>query len=93
MDKKTKEWSVAKKWNPFNSTKLLASVYRWREIERGKPLPAPVLITIDPTNNCDLSCIWCNSDYILKRRHQSMSKKLVLEIADFLGDSAHFRFT
>jgi len=85
----TKEWSPAKKWNPFNSAKLLSQVYRWRDIKRGAVINPPVLVTIDPTNNCGLSCIWCNSDYILKRRHQHLSKKVLLEIADFLGKWKH----
>jgi len=89
MNKKMEEWSVAKKYNPFNSAKLIGQVYRWRDIKRGAVINPPGLVTIDPTNNCDLSCIWCNSDYVLKRRHQSMSKKLVLEIADFLSKWKH----
>jgi len=78
------EWSPGKKWNPFNSYKLLAQVYKWRDIERGKRIPSPTLVTIDPTNNCNFNCIWCNSDYILKRRDQYISKKSLLNIADFL---------
>jgi len=82
-----KEWSTQKKWNPFNSYKLLAQVYRWRLIKyRNSNVPQPALVTIDPTNNCNFSCIWCNSDYILQRRHQKLSKKKLIEIADFLAE-------
>jgi len=84
--KSVKEWSVAKKYNPFNSYKLISQVYRWRNIKRGNKLYPPCLVTIDPNNSCDLDCIWCNSEYILKRRHQHLSKRALLEIAEFLGD-------
>jgi hypothetical protein len=70
--KKTKveEWSVRKQWNPFNSYKLLAQVYRWEQIQRDKPIPQPSLVTVDPINVCDHRCIWCNSEYILNQRHR-----------------------
>ena len=84
MSKKVEEWSVAKRYNPFNSYKLLGQIYKWRLIKRGNPLPQPTLVTVDLQNLCDLKCIWCNSDYILKRRHQKISKKTLFEIADFL---------
>jgi len=86
MKQKTEEWSEAKKWNPFNSYKLLAQVYRWKLIQRGEAIPQPALVTIDPTNNCNLKCIWCNSEYILKRRKSWLSKKTLLETADFLAN-------
>ena len=47
------EWTAQKRWNPFNSYKLLVHVDRWRKIRRGRPVPAPVLITVDPTNICN----------------------------------------
>ena len=55
------EWKVLKKWNPFNSAKLLAHVDRWGKIVKGKPVPAPVTVTIDPTQRCNLDCRWCNA--------------------------------
>ena len=42
-----KEWNPSKRWNPFNSYKLLAQVERWKKIKRGRPLPPPVLITVE----------------------------------------------
>jgi len=53
------EWSVAKKWNPFNSYKLLAQVYRWRLIKEKESIPQPSLVTIDPINVCNLKCEFC----------------------------------
>lgn len=79
------EWSPAKKWNPFNSFKLLAQVYRWRLIQRGAPIPQPVLVTVDPINACNLSCAWCNSGNILGKRHNRIRTHVLLEIADALS--------
>lgn len=81
---KVKEWNSSKRWNPFNSYKLLAHVQRWKRIRRGKPIPPPVLITVDPTNLCNLNCVWCNAEFIRNERKSSLSKKILLDIADFL---------
>lgn len=80
----TAEWDVRKKWNPFNSYKLLAQVYRWEMIRRGEPIPQPSLVTVDPINVCNHKCVWCNSDYILTERHRKLSRKTLNELADFL---------
>lgn len=77
------EWNPSKRWNPFNSYKLLAHVETWRRIKRGKPMPAPILITVDPTNVCNLDCIWCNAEYV-RARKGSLSQKALYRIADFL---------
>jgi len=77
-----KEWSS--KWNPFNSDKLMAHVYKWKQIKRGKKIPAPVLVTVDPTNVCNLHCKWCNADFIQKQNQNSLSKKTLRDIADFI---------
>jgi len=79
-----KEWNMNKRWNPFNSYKLLAHVQRWKHIRRGKPIPPPVLITVDPTNICNLNCVWCNAEFIRKHRKNSLSEKMLSEFADFL---------
>lgn len=67
---KIKEWTAQKRWNPFNSYKLLVHVERWRQIKRGRPIPPPVLITVDPTNICNFNCVWCNAEYIRTHRCQ-----------------------
>jgi MoaA/NifB/PqqE/SkfB family radical SAM enzyme len=77
------EWSS--KWNPFNSDKLLAHLYRWKEIKRGCQLPVPVTISIDPINLCDLECVWCNADYILKHNSKKIDTEVLMEIALFLS--------
>ncbi|CAN2039963.1 Radical SAM domain-containing protein [Candidatus Magnetomoraceae bacterium gMMP-15] len=84
MKSQIKEWNPGKRWNPFNSYKLLAHVHRWNQIKRGKPVPPPVLITVDPTNICNLNCVWCNAKYIRKKRKNSLSEKAMSELADFL---------
>jgi len=78
------EWSAAKRWNPFNSYKLLAQVYRWDKIQRGRPIPQPVLVTVDPINRCNLKCTWCNSAKVLEDREKKISAKTLNAIADFL---------
>lgn len=80
------EWSFNKRWNPFNSYKLLAHVDRWRNIKRGEDIPAPILVTIDPTNKCNLNCEWCNAKYIRNRNNKSLSKRTMVSIADFLPE-------
>lgn len=81
----SKEWKANKKWNPFNSAKLMAHVDRWSKIERGKPIPPPVLVTIDPTNKCDLNCSWCNAKTVRESRAE-ISTAMLESIAEFLGD-------
>lgn len=80
----TQEWAAAKRWNPFNSYKLLSHVHRWRQIKRGKPIPPPVLITVDPTNVCNFSCAWCNAAFVRAHRKGSLSEQVLIQIADFL---------
>lgn len=78
------EWTAQKRWNPFNSYKLLVHVDRWRKIRRGRPVPAPVLITVDPTNICNFDCAWCNAEYIRKHRNLRLSRQTLNALADFL---------
>lgn len=75
------EWSAEKRWNPFNSYKLLAQVYRWRLIRQGQPAPQPGLVTVDPINICNLSCTWCNASHILSRRRNRISSEGLMSIA------------
>jgi len=85
MDKKSfQEWSAGKRWNPFNSFKLLAQVYRWEKIARGASIPQPVLVTVDPINLCNLQCVWCNSGRVLDSRDRRLSGNALDRIADFL---------
>jgi len=81
----SKEWSKDKKWNPFNSYKLLSQVYRWREIKKGAVLP-PSLITVDPINRCNFKCSFCNAHNILESNSNKLSDRLMRQIPDFLGN-------
>lgn len=84
VHEKSREWNLSKKWNPFNSYKLLSHVDRWRRIKRGRPIPPPVLVTVDPTNVCNFDCVWCNAEFIRKKRKGSLSEKMLAGLADFL---------
>ncbi|MFQ5861504.1 MAG: radical SAM protein [Candidatus Brocadiales bacterium] len=81
---KHREWAASKRWNPFNSYKLLAQVYRWRKVRPFKRVPQPALVTVDPINVCNNRCVWCNSEFILDTRNRALSNKALGEIADFL---------
>ncbi|HUW47265.1 MAG TPA: radical SAM protein, partial [Patescibacteria group bacterium] len=78
------EWNHNKRWNPFNSYKLLAHVEKWKRINRGCTLPAPILVTVDPTNKCNLNCRWCNAKYIRDKNKNELSATAMMKIADFL---------
>lgn len=82
--KSPSEWAPQKRWNPFNSYKLLVHVDRWRSIRRGRSIPAPVLITVDPTNVCNFNCAWCNAEYIRKHRNLRLTRETLNNLAEFL---------
>lgn len=80
------EWKDDKKWNPFNSHKLLAHVERWKNIKRGVKIPPPVLVTIDPSNICNHNCEWCNASFIMSNQNNMMSEKNVIDIVNLLSN-------
>ena len=80
-----REWSDP--YNSFNSLKGL--LYRqWMEaILAGNFLP-PVEASIDPVYDCNLDCVWCNSQGILKkteRAGQMMGEQHLLDLSRFLA--------
>ncbi|MDR2799704.1 MAG: radical SAM protein [Desulfovibrio sp.] len=81
---KPAEWRMAKRWNPFNSNKLLAHVERWKHVRRGRPIPAPALVTVDPANICNFNCAWCNAAQIRRQRRGYLSETALSRLADFL---------
>ena len=85
-EKPFEEWKKEKKWNPFNSDKLLAQTYRWKQIKRGADIPQPALVSIDPANLCNLKCEWCNADFIMGMNRNVLSKKVMLELPKFLAN-------
>lgn len=83
-NKTATEWMPHKRWNPFNSFKLLAHVERWKQIKPGKDIPPPVLITVDPTNNCNHDCVWCNAEQVRTHRGNDLSENTLIKLANFL---------
>jgi len=71
------------KFNPFNSQKHFSQIYRWKEVGK-QPSPAPASISLDPSNLCQLKCIWCNSKYI-----QSLNQKKIIEREDLMKIADH----
>lgn len=59
-----KEWSNP--YNSFNSYKGLLYRDQFEAIIKGKMLP-PVEVNLDPCNNCQLNCVWCNAKNIIDR--------------------------
>ncbi|MEA3322739.1 MAG: radical SAM protein [Patescibacteria group bacterium] len=83
---KAEEWSFGRTLNPFNSLKVIAHLERWSHIKRGGAIPPPVLVTVDPTNECNYNCIWCNSKAIInKRSTQRLSGVALGKIAQALN--------
>jgi len=78
------EWSD--RFNPFNSEKLYAQLYRWSQIKEGDELPPPALVTVDPVNGCDLDCVWCNAENIMEKNRGMLNYKTLDNIARFLGN-------
>jgi len=76
------EWSD--KYNPFNSDKLMAHLDTWKNIKRGSDIPAPITVSIDPANACDLKCFFCNADYRLKENHKMLSQNMLNLFAEYL---------
>lgn len=84
------DWSD--KYNPFNSDKVLI----WREWLEGcakQDFCPPVTIYVDPSGQCSLNCIWCNSADYNNQNNCQIPKDHLLRIADFAASwgvkSAH----
>jgi MoaA/NifB/PqqE/SkfB family radical SAM enzyme len=75
----TAEWK--EQYNPFNSMKGLAYLQWYQAILDGKFLP-PVEVSVDPVNDCQLNCFWCNGRDV-KDRKTMMSNKHLLDLVVF----------
>jgi MoaA/NifB/PqqE/SkfB family radical SAM enzyme len=84
MNKFAQRWKQGKGWNPFSAEKLFAHIYRWRRIKRGSPVPSPAWVTVDPSNLCNLDCVWCNSKSIRELRNTELSYDTLMSLAEFL---------
>lgn len=78
-----KEWNNP--YNPFNSIKVLYWKDHLHAIARGDFLP-PVQVDTDPSNVCNLRCIWCNAQQLLEKDHSIMSEEHLIRLADFYAD-------
>jgi pyruvate-formate lyase-activating enzyme len=65
---------------------VLAQVPRWEKIKRGQLLPPPVLVTIDPTNLCNLKCEWCNARRVQETTPLEMGWEMAEQLPMFLKD-------
>jgi len=75
-----KEWTSP--YNPFNSMKVLLWRKQLEGIAKGKFLP-PVVVDTDPTNKCNLDCIWCNASKVRKAGQHTLSEEHLIRLADF----------
>ena len=78
-----KEWS--NQWNPFNSAKALIWRRHFEGCVKQNFLP-PVHVSIDPSNKCNLNCIWCNAYEIMQRKQTDYPPKHLIKIADFCAE-------
>lgn len=80
----TQEWSDP--YNSFNSYKGLLFRKQFDGIISGEFLP-PIEVNIDPCNNCNIHCIWCNGKKVINRNEKvMMSTSHLLELIDFCAD-------
>jgi len=78
-----KEWND--KYNPFNSIKVL--MYReWLEGYAKEDYRPPVTVAIDTINDCNLKCIWCNGEDIIKKKTDKMTTTEAIKIAKFISE-------
>ncbi len=78
-----KEWNEP--YNSFNSLKGLLYRDNFDGIMKGEFLP-PIEVNIDPVNNCQLKCIWCNGKKIISKEPMIMTDEHLLELIDFCAD-------
>ena len=71
-------------WTSFNAGKMFYHIDRWKSIVPGRPCPPPALITVDPSNTCNLACEWCNAWKVRKNMRQ-LSRQALINAADFFA--------
>lgn len=71
-------------WTSFNQGKLFYHIERWKNITSDGQCPPPALITVDPSNYCNLACEWCNACKVRENKRQ-ISRKTLLNAADFFA--------
>ena len=78
------EWDKKHRFNSFNSWKGLSYMQHYEAILAGKFLP-PIEVSVDPVNDCQLDCFYCNSK-TPKSRKVKMTDKHLIELAHFFKD-------
>lgn len=73
------EWQD--EYNSFNSNKGLMYKQWYDAIVAGKFLP-PIECSVDPVNDCNLKCFWCNSKEPVSRK-EYMPDQHFLDLIDF----------
>ena len=76
-----KEW--LDKYNSFNSDKGLLYLQWYEAILKGEFLP-PVECSVDPVNDCNLRCTFCNNK-TTRARHVMMEGKHLIDLFLFFG--------
>lgn len=76
-----REWLY--QYNSFNSLKVLAWREQLEEMAKGK-FPVPISVTVDPTNVCNVNCMWCIWGDLRKKNPVSIPDKVLLEMPKFL---------
>ena len=71
-----KEWGDDSFYNPLNSVKGLMYKQWYDAIKEGKFLP-PIEASIDPVNDCNLNCFWCNGKEPKSRKVMMTGEHLV----------------
>ena len=69
------EWMPEHKWNSFNSNKALQYRAWYDAIQKGEFLP-PIEVSIDPVNDCQLNCYFCNGRDVRHRQVRMTDKHL-----------------
>ena len=75
-----REWND--RFNPFNSLKVLMYPDHLKGYAREDYLP-PVTVAIDPSNRCNLDCMWCNARTAMKKDKAMMTVKETEKLAKF----------
>lgn len=78
------EWDDKYKFNSFNSWKALQYRQWYDAIVAGKFLP-PVEVSVDPVNDCQLDCLWCNGRDVRNRKVR-MTREHLFELCTFFAD-------
>jgi len=83
--------------SPYSPEKILCHHTTWLQVKDWYEtsqknqwirfeLPPPITVSVDLANKCNMRCIGCNADFLLKKERQCMLDKDFLdELADVLG--------